>query len=139
MDFDLERFWDRILVQSNGCWVWFGPKTLNGYGMFRLGKISAMRVHRFAYETNKGKIPIGLQIDHLCRNRGCCNPDHMEAVTTKENVLRGNGITAQNARKTHCKNGHEFTKENTGITKSGRNCRVCNREVAKKYYWRNKR
>jgi hypothetical protein len=75
-----------------------------------------------------GKIPEGLQIDHLCRVRECANPAHLEAVTCRENLLRGDTVTAHNANKTHCVNGHEYTPENTAITRDGcRRCRICHR------------
>jgi hypothetical protein len=79
-----------------------------------------------AYELAIGPIPEGLTIDHLCRNRGCVNPAHLEAVTNRTNLLRGDGIAALNARKTHCKRGHEFTPENTYVWREGtRACRAC--------------
>lgn len=99
----------------------------NGYGQIRPGDgRGALRVHRAAYELANGPIPDGMQIDHLCRNRLCCNPDHLEAVTREENIARGNAPHMVNARKTHCKYGHEFSPENTLVTKRGsRSCRQC--------------
>ena len=124
-----DRFWD--LVEKNwdtGCWLWTGTRTTykrEGYGRFN-GPDGLVLAHRFAYELLVGPIPEGLQIDHLCRVRLCVNPAHLEPVTHTENVLRGTGPTAINARKTHCNLGHEFTPENTGQnTNGGRLCLKC--------------
>lgn len=81
--------------------------------------------HRVAYELAKGPIPPGLQLDHLCRNPRCCNPEHLEPVTCRENVLRGVGIPAQRARMTHCDRGHELTPENIVPSAGYRRCRTC--------------
>lgn len=118
----LERRTDR----SGDCWEWLGPKR-RGYGRIQ-HEGRGQRVHRVAYELVHGPIPEGLVIDHLCRNRGCVNPAHLEPVTAGENVLRGEGISAVNARKTHCKRGHLFDEANTWISRKGRrHCRTCSR------------
>lgn len=92
--------------------------------------------HRLSYELHKGEIPEGLEIDHLCRNRWCVNPDHLEAVTRRENIMRGDGpkkLGELNSKKTHCKHGHPFDKENTRYRPTGgRSCRICNRERQRK-------
>jgi len=119
----LNRFWSRV-NKTKGCWLWVGSTATNGYGGFMVGGKN-FRVHRLSYELIKGEIPDGLQIDHLCRVRNCVNPDHLEAVTQRENIFRGVAITVQNARKTHCKYGHAFTPENTGRNGKGRRCKVC--------------
>lgn len=87
-----------------------------------------MGAHRYAYEHFIGPIPEGLQVDHLCRVRNCVNPDHLEAVTCRENVLRGDGVAAANARATHCPQGHAYDEANTYTwTNGGRHCRACAR------------
>lgn len=107
-------------------------KSKQGYGKLKWeGKV--IHAHRVSYELFIGKIPNGLQIDHLCRNTSCVNPFHLEAVTAKENILRGDSLSAKNARKTSCKNGHKFSKENTIIRKEGgRACRTCDKLKWKK-------
>jgi len=131
-----ERFWDKI-DKTSGCWLWkastWGGKEGYRYGQFKIG-VKGHYAHRFAYELIKGKIPKGLDIDHLCRNRLCCNPAHLEAVTRQENLLRGEGITAQNAQKTHCKRGHEFTLENTNTGTKFRRCNICIKKYMASYH-----
>lgn len=84
-----------------------------------------MRAHRFAYELHKGPIPKGLEIDHLCRNTLCVNPNHLEAVTHRENVRRGTSPTARNAMKSECKRGHPLDEKNTYLDGTGRKCKKC--------------
>jgi len=129
------QFWCRVEKRSaDECWPWIGHRNSQGYGRFYRGEHDTVPAHRLAYELLVGPIADGLVIDHLCRNRACCNPAHMEPVTNGENVRRGIGVTAENARKTHCKHGHEFTPENTyiypGGTKKGhRECLRCKRRL----------
>jgi hypothetical protein len=111
------------------CIIWAGSIDRDGYGRFR-----NTPAHRIAYEESKGPIPSGLVIDHLCRVRNCVNPDHLEAVTIRENTLRGFNPPAMNARKTHCVNGHEFDEINTYWRPNGeRDCRACIRARVRKY------
>jgi hypothetical protein len=89
--------------------------------------------HRYAFELLRHEVPDGLALDHLCRDHGCVNPWHLEPVTPRENVLRGVGRTAVNARKTHCIHGHPFTADNTVIKAEGRACRACKRANDARY------
>ena len=126
-------FWNKLELVGD-CFVWTGCKNNGGYGcVIRQvnGKRKTLRIHRLAYEHFYGTIPEGLVPDHLCRNRACANPEHIELVTNYENIRRGMGYTAKNARKTHCCRGHEFTEDNTYFNYKNRfprrQCRHCGR------------
>lgn len=119
-----ERFWPRVR-KTGTCWLWMGGCTPEGYGMFKAEK--QMGAHRYAYELLVGPIPPGLQLDHLCRVPRCVNPDHLEPVTNRENSLRGTSPLAQNARKSHCPQGHPYDEENTYHYDGERHCRECGR------------
>lgn len=108
-----------------GCWVWTGKIGRDGYGHVSV-KDRDRIVHRYVYEGINGRLESDLTLDHLCRNRACCNPDHLEPVTMRTNVLRGEGPSAANARKTHCKRGHVLWGENLKFNPDGaRQCRTC--------------
>lgn len=115
------------------CWQW--PKKLNEYGYgrwVRRGPHYNRPAHRVIWEFFRGPFPDGLEPDHLCRNRGCVRPDHLDPVTGRENRIRGTGWVGVNFRKTECKRGHAFTAENTVRRKSGtRGCRECGRRDAR--------
>lgn len=120
-------------VPESGCWLWMGAKSTGGYGRINVnGK--RWQVHRFYYEQKRGDVPKELVMDHLCRVRCCINPDHLEPVTNKENILRGDGPAARNNRMTHCKEGHELAGDNLLNYSRDRRCKICsNVNLAKKY------
>lgn len=122
MTTDTERFWAN--VDKADCWMWNGSMFASGYGRFHSGG-ATFRAHRLAYIWEYGEIPEGLQLDHLCRNRRCVRPDHMEAVTSRTNTLRGVSPVAENAAKSFCLRGHRFTPENTYYHAGRRHCRAC--------------
>jgi len=124
----LERFMAKVIKHPSGCWEWTGSLTTNGYGWFWDGN-KKVRAHRFSYEQAKGIIPIGLELDHLCRNKKCVNPNHLEAITRGENIKRGIlpfVMKLKALARTHCPHGHPYNKKNTYIRPEGwKECRAC--------------
>jgi len=143
-----DKLLERCTPEPNtGCWLWLGRLNREGYGCVDIysaehSRFWPMLAHRVSYKTFSGAIPDGLGLDHLCRVRHCINPDHLEAVTIKINVLRGETVSAVNAEREVCINGHPFDLANTRSwfdSKTGRThrvCRACTRERALAYYYR---
>lgn len=132
-------FWMRVDKDApNGCWQWLGSQGQKGYAQWHIGG-KTIYVHRYSYNILVGEIPISLVIDHLCRNRSCVNPGHMELVTQQENILRGIGLAAQASRATHCPQGHSYDVGNTYIYQGRRYCRACGRKRTSDYEKRTKR
>ncbi len=126
----LERWHDSYEMMASGCWEWRRGRDTAGYGRFADETRVGRAAHRWGYERLVGPIPEGLDLDHLCRNRPCVNPEHLEPVTRQENLLRGNTLSARNAAKTRCPNGHPYSGENLYVSPSGgRRCRTCDKAL----------
>lgn len=125
-----ERFW-RYVEKTDSCWLWTGACNQGGYGQFH-GKNHRGQASRFAYQFKVGEIPNGLDLDHLCRNRICVNPDHLEPVTRRTNLLRGirrlQGVGLRGRSVTVCPAGHVYDEPNTYVYHGRRSCRTCKRD-----------
>lgn len=133
----LDWIWRRV-KKTDTCWVWTG-RTTTRYGTIQV-EGHRHHVHRVIYEVLIGPIPNGLVLDHLCRHRLCVRPAHLQPVTDQVNILRGDGITAQEARRQYCPHGHAYDLLNTRFDKKGaRHCRMCERkrivQRARDGYW----
>ena len=127
----LERFEEKVeRVPELTCHIWMAWTNTSGYGQIRANGKSAM-AHKISYELVRGPIPDGMTMDHLCRNRWCVNPYHLEIVTMRENVLRGISFAAKNAKKTQCPKGHPYNRINN---RGARYCRQCATKCHIKYY-----
>lgn len=140
----VERFWSKVNFDGpipdyaphlGRCWLWTAYQA-HGYGGFWPKHKEAVRAHRWAYEFCVGPIPEGLTIDHLCRTTACVNPDHLEPVTIRVNILRGEGFIAKQVRVTQCPQEHPYDDANTGIYKGHRFCRRCAREKSRRNHER---
>lgn len=138
------RFWARV-DKTGGCWEWRGYRNTQGYGAFpfkhpELGWVLVL-AYRLSYLLTNGPVRDGLELDHVCRNRGCCNPAHLEPVTHRENLVRGHPFGAQHSLTTHCPQGHEYAGDNLSLHRKknrqgkdyvSRECRACKREAERK-------
>lgn len=135
----IQRFSAKFVANGyNDCWIWTGAVESQGYGRFCLhGK--TIYAHRASFILHNSVIPDGMQIDHLCRNRRCVNPSHLEIVTQKENILRGESPTAKHARQAVCIRGHELSGKNLRIAPNGaRKCKTCHNSESKRSYMKKK-
>ena len=134
----LDRLLAKVSRNAEGCWLWTGWINDNGYGeIISFGK--KIRAHRAMYQLVVGLIPEELVLDHLCRVRHCVNPEHLEAVTHQQNILRGVGAAAINAKKTQCPQGHLLRGTNVLRRKKGRECRTCDINRKRAAYAKNRK
>lgn len=135
----IQRFTEKIHEDARGCWIWDAYVGTNGYGRFSVDNRGAL-AHRWSYEYHISEIPEALVLDHLCRNRSCVNPWHLEPITQRVNIERGLTPVPHNRLKTHCPRGHEYTEENIYRMPNGwRACLDCKKASARDYYEANRR
>ncbi len=125
-----DDFWGRV-IKADGCWLWRGAHFRSGYARVKYrGKDTV--AHRISWKLTYGDVKNGLELDHLCRNRWCVNPVHLEPVTHRENEIRGHTFIRDNFLKTHCHKGHPLSGENLFVRKGGRRrCKACERNTQK--------
>lgn len=128
----IDRFMKFVDKSESGCWLWKGYKDKRGYGFFGHDTGVSMLAHRFLFIYENGQPAHGTELDHLCRNPSCVNPDHLEAVSHHENVKRGmvgRHMIQKSKESTHCANGHEFTASSLYLHKGKyKQCRICKNE-----------
>ena len=143
-----QRFWSKVEFNEafsvKGCWIWKSVTDKLGYGKFHIGGRRGRHygAYRVAYQLLRGQIPNGMVLDHLCRNPSCVNPDHLEVVTQRVNLLRGDTLAAKEASQTHCKNGHPLRGTNLdpySLRQGCRRCIICKKQYEHDYYLRSKR
>lgn len=136
-----QRFWDKVEKRAGSleseCWIWIRCKNSGGYGSFSW-RGRTRSAHVVSYDVLVGDISEGFERDHLCRDHACVNPGHLEAVTHRVNMLRGENPPAEQAKRVKCVQGHEFTPENTYHRGNRRVCRECGRAANRKSYWAHK-
>ena len=125
-----DRFWSKVDATGD-CWEWIGARRkADGYGAFHVaGEGQTDVAHRVVWKLLVGPIPYGLTIDHLCRNRACVNPDHLQVVAHRVNILRGYGPSGIAFRSEACPNGHPYRAETTGLRNGSRSCLICHRAM----------
>lgn len=121
----VSRFWAKV-DRNADCWEWRGPRNAKGYGRFHASGASEM-AHRTSVRLDGRDIPNGMEVDHICRNRGCVNPSHLRVVTHRENLLSGDTLAARAAAKTECRHGHPLSGDNMVVRSGRRRCRECAR------------
>ena len=129
------RIFSRVdILGPDDCWEWRGPRSVGGYGVTHLRDMTTVQVHRLSYSVMVGAIPSGLVIDHLCRNRACVNPHHLEPVTDRVNVVDRavNTVIKFNDDETKCHKGHPYGDSKPEVDRS-RRCMTCRREAYKRY------
>lgn len=127
-----QRFWQKVQGGNvETCWIWTASLSRSGYGRFSVATAKWVAAHRWAFESLRAPVPVGLDLDHLCRTRACVNPWHLDPVTRQVNLGRGQHWSAQ---KTRCRNGHEFTEANTYRNPEGhRECRTCRLAASRRH------